>query len=121
MENITYPVDLLRCNLLELKRRGKSQEIGENARMHPNATITRSIIGGNVIIREAVEIVDSLIFPNTTVEATGIIDRTILTPDSVIDCSQQLHGSGRVTEGTVGSHERVSQEQLIACTANTAS
>lgn len=90
MENITYPQDLLGCNLRELKRRAKNEEIGDGVNIHPDAKINNSIIGNNVFIKNPVEIVDSLIFSNMSIEVTGRIDRAILTPDNFIDCRQKL-------------------------------
>jgi dTDP-glucose pyrophosphorylase len=90
MENITYPHDLLKCNLRELKRRGQSNEIGNEVKIHPEAKIINSIVGDNVFIKNPVEIADSVIFPNMIVELTGSIEKVILTPDSVIDCRQKL-------------------------------
>ena len=90
MENITYPHDLLNCNLQELKRQGKNREIGDGVNIHPDAKIINSIIGDNVVIKNPVEIVDSVIFPSMNIELTGRIDKAILTLDSFIDCRQKL-------------------------------
>ena len=90
MENITFPHDLLSCNLRELKRQGKQKEVGAGVSMHPDAAIIRSIIGSNVVIKNPVEIVDSLILPTTSIDLTGRIDKAIITPDSFIDCRQNL-------------------------------
>lgn len=90
MENITYPHDLLKCNLRELKRRSKSKEIGNEVEIHPDVKIINSIVGDNVVIKNPVEIVDSVIFPNMSIDLTGKIDKAILTPDSFIDCRQKL-------------------------------
>jgi len=90
MENITYPQDLLGCNLRELKRRAKNEEIGDGVNINPDAKINNSIIGNSVFIKNPVEIVDSLIFSNMSIEVTGRIDRAILTPDNFIDCRQKL-------------------------------
>ena len=90
MENITYPHDLLNCNLRELKRQGKGKEIGDGVTIHPDAKIINSIIGDNVVIKNPVEIVDSVIFSNMSVDLTGRIDKAILTSDNFIDCRQNL-------------------------------
>ena len=90
VENITYPHDLLGCNIRELKSQGKGREVGEGAHIHPDAKIINSIIGSSVAIKNPVEIVDSLIFPHTHIDLTGKINKAILTPDSFIDCRQKL-------------------------------
>jgi len=90
MENITYPYDLLSCNLRELKRQGKPKEVGDGVSIHPDTKIINSIIGSNVVIKNPVEIVDSLILPNMSIDLTGRIDKAIITPDSFIDCRQNL-------------------------------
>jgi dTDP-glucose pyrophosphorylase len=90
MENITYPQDLLRCNLRELNRKGKEREIGTGVNMHPDAKAINSIVGDGVVVKKPLEIVDSLILPNTHIDVTGRIDKAILTPEGIIDCRQTL-------------------------------
>lgn len=90
MENITYPRDLLNCNLRELKRRGQDREIGKEVKMHPDAKIINSIVGDNVVIKNPVEISNSVIFSDMSIDLTGKIERAILAPDSFIDCRQNL-------------------------------
>ena len=90
MENITYPQDLLGCNLRELKRQGKTSEIGRGVDIHPDAKIINSIIGDGVVVKNPLEIVDCLVFPETTIELTGSIDKAIITPENIIDCRQNL-------------------------------
>ena len=90
MENITYPRDLLGCNLRELKRQGKTREIGNGVTIHPDAKIINSIIGDGVVVKNPLDIVDTLVFPGATIDLTGSIDKAIITPESIIDCRQNL-------------------------------
>ncbi len=84
--NVTFPSDVLRCNLYQLGRLGKEVLIGESTKIHPKAQITNSVIGDNVNIANPIKISNSVVFPNTTVTSTEDIDRFIITSDHQIDC-----------------------------------
>jgi len=86
--NVTYPADVLKCNLVELKRRGKDTIIGKAAKIHPKAVIHGSVIGDNVVVEHPIKITNAVIFPDTVVTAEHDIDRFIVTPEEHIDCRQ---------------------------------
>ena len=85
--NLTYPEDLLRCNLDEAGLVGDQNLLGENTFIHPDASIRHSVIGNNVRVECPAKISHSLIFDGTVVKTAGPLDRHILTPEGIVDCS----------------------------------
>ena len=88
--NVSYPHDLLKCNLQELNRLGQMNIIGRNARIPPETEIINSVIGDNVIVENPIKIYNSLIFHDTVVSSKSDIEGFIITPDNKIDCKHLL-------------------------------
>lgn len=86
--NITYPSDVLKCNLQQLKRLGREWISGDCVEIHPDAVIKNSVIGDRVAIHNPIEISNSVIFPRTVVTSVDDIDRFTITPEHQIDCRQ---------------------------------
>ena len=86
--NVTFPTDVLKCNLFQLSRFGKKKIIGDSADIHPQAKISKSVLGDGVVVRHPIEITNTVIFPHTTVTSTNNIDHFIITPDHQIDCRE---------------------------------
>lgn len=84
--NLTYPADVLRCNLYELEYRGETVALGENTDIHPGAQLTRAVVGDNVAIRHPIKVNRAVIFPGTVVTSEHDIEDFILTPEHQIDC-----------------------------------
>ncbi|MBI5183946.1 MAG: NTP transferase domain-containing protein [Nitrospinae bacterium] len=87
--NITFPYDLLRCNLEELKVKKKDSLIDENVSLG-GAEVINSVIGKNVDIKNPIKISNSLIFPDTTLMVEYDIDSCIATPDDLLDCRRYI-------------------------------
>lgn len=84
--NLTFPVDVLTCNLLELRRRGLERLVGEGGDIHPGARLENVVVGDRASIRHPIAISNSVIFPDTIVTAESDFDRFIVTPEVQIDC-----------------------------------
>ncbi len=84
--NVTFPRDVLDCNLIQLKRINQPSVIGQSVNIHPDAVIENSVIGDHVHIESPILIKDSVVFPHTTVSSQSDIHRFILTPNHSIDC-----------------------------------
>lgn len=84
--NLTTPADVLECNLFELEQRGLDRLVGEGARIHPGAKLTRVVVGNRARIEHPIAITDSVIFPDTVVTSQADFDRFIVTPETQIDC-----------------------------------
>jgi len=84
--NVTYPADLLACNLKQLSLLGRDEMIGADCRLADGTTITASVVGNNVVVERPSEIANSVIFSDTHVRSSKRLDRMIVTADDVIDC-----------------------------------
>ena len=86
--NITYPPDVLECNLHELNRLGKVKIVGDLVEIHPKAEIRNTVLGDGVVVKHPIKITNTVIFSHTVITSTHDIDRFIITPDHQIDCRQ---------------------------------
>lgn len=88
--NLTFPADLLRCNLDCARGSSSGVIIGENASIHPDAQITESIIGSNVTIRHPIRIQRSLVFEGSTVDLRTDLEHFVVTPTHMVDCKSGM-------------------------------
>jgi dTDP-glucose pyrophosphorylase len=88
--NITYPPDVLECNLHQLKRLGRDWISGDLAEIHPDAVLKNAVLGDGVEIQHPIKITNTVIFPHTIVTSTHDIDRFTITPEHQIDCRQYI-------------------------------
>lgn len=84
--NLTTPIDLLHCNLIEARKHPGEVLVGDGARVHPEARLERCIIGSNSTITHPIRLRDVVVFNDTVVEAQTDFERFILMPDAVLDC-----------------------------------
>jgi len=84
--NLTFPSDVLSCNLFELESLGIDKMIGDNTRIHPDAELHNVVVGDDVVIENPIRISNSIIFPGTVVTSAHDIDQFIITPEHQIDC-----------------------------------
>jgi dTDP-glucose pyrophosphorylase len=84
--NLTYPHDLLKCNLKQLECLGKNEVVGNNVQIHKNAKLINSVVGDNVVIKNPITIVDSLIFSGSVIPSNTSVEKYIITPERTIDC-----------------------------------
>lgn len=95
--NVTVPVDLLECNLLELRHTPGAVLIGQNSQVHPQARLERCVLGSNVSVRHPICLRDTVVFDNTVIEAKRDFERFILMPDAVLDCGYGRAGVSRAS------------------------
>jgi dTDP-glucose pyrophosphorylase len=88
--NITFPADVLACNLYQLQRLGKKALIGNEITLHPDAVVENCVIGDGVVVRHPIRISNCVVFPYTTVTSTDDVDRFVLSPEHQIDCRQLM-------------------------------
>jgi dTDP-glucose pyrophosphorylase len=84
--NLTYPSDLLRCNLMQARVTPAEHLISQNLIINKSASLQDCIIGDNVTIRNPIKISRSLIFENTCVTTQADLDGYIVTPEHLVDC-----------------------------------
>ena len=87
--NLTFPCDLLNCNLLQLKRLNKNKHIGLNTKVRKNTKIINSVIGNNVVINHPITIRDSLIFPDVKIINRENILGRVVTQEYEIRCPER--------------------------------
>ncbi len=99
--NLTFPADLLRCNLEQADRLGDgvldSQHnlIGDRTSIHAGAVLTDCIVGSDVVIEHPIHISRSMIFDGSRVLSSSDFDYHIVTPDGIVDCNVSRDGSAR--------------------------
>jgi dTDP-glucose pyrophosphorylase len=84
--NITGPMDLLACNLVEVRAFPEGRLIGANTQIHERAQIVNSVIGANVRISHPITLRETVVFENTHVDATTGFDGFLLMPDAAFNC-----------------------------------
>lgn len=90
--NITSPVDLLNCNLIEVEAMPEQRLIGKNTQIHPRAELDTCVIGANVHIRHPITVRNTVVFDNTLVDAETGFDGFVLTPKAVVNCRYDHEG-----------------------------
>jgi len=84
--NLSYPHDVLDCNLAQLRRLGRCHTVGQlGGDVHP-AVYENCVIGDGVTFAHPVEVRNSVIFAGSRIESTVPLDRVIVTPEVIIDC-----------------------------------
>lgn len=82
--NLTNPEDLLKVNLVELKRRQLNRLIGKKVSLKNRDMVLGSIIGNNVVIENGIKIRNSLIFQGTVVSQKTTVKNAILFSNKII-------------------------------------
>ncbi|MEZ6194205.1 MAG: sugar phosphate nucleotidyltransferase [Planctomycetota bacterium] len=84
--NVTFAEDLLEGNLRYLDSHGLSSMIAEDAEIHPDAVVERSVIGPGVRVRTPVRIRDSVLLADTEIARDQDLERVIASPDIWYPC-----------------------------------
>lgn len=93
--NISFPPDVLECNLRQIKRLGQENVICEGANIHQNAKISNSVIGSGVTVQHPIMITNTVIFPDTVVTSRDDIDHFIITANYQVDCRKLTQNEDR--------------------------
>ena len=86
--NVTFPADVLACNLHHLKRLDQKIIVGDSTDIHSGVKLENSVVGDGVVIQHPIKITNTVIFPYTVVTSTENIDRFIVAPEHQINCRQ---------------------------------
>ncbi len=84
--NLTFPADLLNCNLVQAKLLADGNLIGERNSIHPDAKIIDCVVGSDVTVEQPIRISRSMIFSGSRVTSSVDLDSYIITPDGIVDC-----------------------------------
>ncbi len=84
--NVTFPKDLLTGNIHYLEHLGRDSIVDPSARVHPDARITRTVVGKNVVIDSPIALDECVILPGSRITGSEGLRRTIVSRDIVIRC-----------------------------------
>lgn len=90
--NLTFPEDLLRLNLMELRKRGIGRLVSEGVTVPAGSVLDGSVVGPGVTFAHPVRLTNSLVFPGSRVDHAADLDHVILHGDSTIQCDRQVGG-----------------------------
>jgi dTDP-glucose pyrophosphorylase len=88
--NLTTPVDLLRCNLLQAESTKLFATSSPGLEKHVAAKLDRCVVGSNVSIRHGIVIKSSVIFSGTVVEESTNLENFVITPQGLVDCNHAM-------------------------------
>jgi dTDP-glucose pyrophosphorylase len=84
--NLTFPRDLLDCNLLQLAQSSQSNLIDPGAHVHQDARLSRCVVGEGARVDAPVDLNECVVLPGGRVERPGALHRVIITPTQQIQC-----------------------------------
>lgn len=84
--NITFPSDLLECNLRFLRHLGLANVVSPRARVHPGAVLDQVVVGDDAVVEHPIRIARSVILPGTLVSSQVPIEDSILSKDIRTHC-----------------------------------
>ena len=79
--NITFPEDMIDCNIRQMKHLGVENVIGNDVFFRNDPEVKWSVIGDNSVIDGDGPIEECVVFPNTRVKHKGAIKRMIISPE----------------------------------------
>ena len=86
--NLTFPEDLLRVNLMELRKRGLRQLVADGVALPDGSVLDGSVIGEGVTFEQPVRLTNSVVFPGTHVALADDHDHVVLHNGSTIQCQR---------------------------------
>ncbi len=84
--NITYPADLLACNLRHMRALGSETLIAEGVHLHPDCRVSGSVIGDGVAVEVPTTIAGSVVLAGTRVDSAEDIIDSVVGPAGVVRC-----------------------------------
>ena len=84
--NLTYPADLLRCNLMLAAQHPERRLVDPSATLNPRARVSHSVIGANVTVRTPISIRRTLILSDSVVTTDSDLEDVVIAPHGVFDC-----------------------------------
>lgn len=84
--NLTFPQDLLACNLIWLREQGVSSICGDAVGLASGTVLDEVILGNEVQISSPVTIRQSVVFPNTHIDGSvSLIERSLVFPSVTLE------------------------------------
>ncbi len=89
--NLTFPADLLNCNLLVARDLPGQALIDDSAAINADARVERSVVGSGAQIVNPIVVRRSLVLEGSVVDARTDLDGFVIGPTTMVDCKHQLH------------------------------
>lgn len=86
--NLTFPNDLLRANLMELKRQQLTELVGENTTLPDGVGISNCVVGDNVTFEHPITLTNSLVLRGSHVTESVDLDHVIVHGESTVHCDR---------------------------------
>lgn len=84
--NITLPWDLLDCNRLYLEQLGQRSAVAASAVVHEGAVLDGAVLGERVTITKPIRVANTVVLPDTRVDADEDLEDCILSREIKIRC-----------------------------------
>lgn len=82
--NLSYPEDLLMCNLMMLREKGLDYLIGQKAQIGRGVQIKASVIGDRAVVDSPMMLKECLVFADTKVKSTSSSARRLIFADRLV-------------------------------------
>ena len=82
--NLTFPNDLLRANLMELKRQQLTELVGENTTLPAGTSVHNCVVGDNVSFSHAINLANSLVLSGSQFTESVNLDHVIIHGESTV-------------------------------------
>jgi dTDP-glucose pyrophosphorylase len=86
--NITLPWDLLDCNRKYLEQIGERNAVAGSAQVHPDCVLEGAVIGERVRISRPIRVTNTILLPDTHVDAGEDLEDCILSREIKIRCER---------------------------------
>jgi NDP-sugar pyrophosphorylase family protein len=84
--NVTRPADVLRCNLMWLRRHGRRELVGTGAKVAAETVLDEAVVGDNAEVDQSAALRRSVVFAGTRVPGGESLEEVLVTPRGVVDC-----------------------------------
>lgn len=88
--NLTFPSDLLRCNLRVAAASGKGSVVDATARLHPDAVIENAVIGRSARVERGITVRRSVILEDAVVRGGQDLDGFVISATRMVDCRTEI-------------------------------
>ena len=88
--NLTFPSDLLRCNLRVAASRSGGNVVDASARLHPDAVMENVVIGRSASVERGITVRRSVILDEAVVKGGQDLDGFVISPTRMVDCRTEI-------------------------------
>ena len=88
--NLTFPSDLLRCNLFVASSLGHDNLVDPTARLHPEAVMDRVVVGRRAVIERGIVVRRSVILDDAVVATGQDLDGFVVSATQMVDCRPEI-------------------------------